>query len=169
METLSIIITRNYTILSDFDAEDAPAPLLYTEEAHSSHFIRSLPPDVVQALQQSPIAMENHGKGTVACFCLRISYRGWLLESPVVHLMSVHMRVHILVVCCPSALGAGVFYGRLAVLLPVRCTHAFGLAAASSAPVRLTLLLGVLQVGRQHRTHTILSLWSHPSRMAVLL
>lgn len=63
METLSIIISRNYTILSNFDAEDAPAPLLYTHMASQSHFITNLPPDVKVALQDEPIAMENHGKG----------------------------------------------------------------------------------------------------------
>lgn len=63
METLSIIVTQNYTILADYDAEDAPAPLLYTDLASSSHFIRSLPEDVRVALQNSAIAMENHGKG----------------------------------------------------------------------------------------------------------
>jgi len=63
METLAIIISRNYTILSDYDAEDAPAPLLYTEEAHTSRFLKALPDDVRVALQQTAIAMENHQKG----------------------------------------------------------------------------------------------------------
>jgi hypothetical protein len=39
------------------------APLLYTDHADESHFIQSLPKDVVKALQDSPIAMENHAKG----------------------------------------------------------------------------------------------------------
>jgi len=63
METLCIVLSENYTILSQFDAEDAAAPLLYTDMADTSHLIRSLPPDVVRDLQNSPIAMENHGKG----------------------------------------------------------------------------------------------------------
>jgi gamma-glutamyl hydrolase len=63
METLCVITSENYTILTEFDAEDAAAPLLYTDVADESHFFRSLPPDVVRDLQNSPIAMENHGKG----------------------------------------------------------------------------------------------------------
>ena len=62
METLAHIISQNYTILSDFDAEDAAAPLLYTDNAENSHIIKSLPADVVHDLQNSPIAMENHVK-----------------------------------------------------------------------------------------------------------
>jgi len=63
LETLSIIITQNYTLLGDFDAEDAAAPLLYTEEADNSDFIQGLPEDVQKALHSSAIAMENHAKG----------------------------------------------------------------------------------------------------------
>ncbi|EFJ53180.1 hypothetical protein VOLCADRAFT_102798 [Volvox carteri f. nagariensis] len=63
METLSVIISSNYTLLGEFDAEDAPAPLLYTNEAAASHLLRSLPPDVVTDLQNKPIAMENHMNG----------------------------------------------------------------------------------------------------------
>ena len=51
METLSVIISANYTILGDFNAEDAAAPLLYTENAENSHLIKSLPADVVHDLQ----------------------------------------------------------------------------------------------------------------------
>lgn len=36
-------VSRNYTLLSDMDAEDAPAPLLYTDEAQGSHFFRRAP------------------------------------------------------------------------------------------------------------------------------
>ena len=32
METLSIVMSKNYSILSKFDAEDAAAPLLYTDK-----------------------------------------------------------------------------------------------------------------------------------------
>ncbi|GBF88733.1 gamma-glutamyl hydrolase [Raphidocelis subcapitata] len=60
METLAIVVSRNVSILSDMDAEDAPAPLLYNEEAEDSHFFSSLPPSVVRNLQNTPIAMENH-------------------------------------------------------------------------------------------------------------
>jgi gamma-glutamyl hydrolase len=63
METLSIIISGNYSILSDTDAEDAPAPLLYTHEAKDSDFFSSLPPHVVDNLQNQPLAMENHAHG----------------------------------------------------------------------------------------------------------
>lgn len=63
METLATIVSSNYTLLAETDAEDAPAELLYTNEAKTSHFIKSLPKDVVKALQNSPIAMENHGFG----------------------------------------------------------------------------------------------------------
>jgi hypothetical protein len=41
-------VSRNYTLLSDMDAEDAPAPLLYTDLAEGSHFFSSLPPSVVR-------------------------------------------------------------------------------------------------------------------------
>jgi len=40
METLCIVLSENYTILSQFDAEDAAAPLLYTDMADTSHLIR---------------------------------------------------------------------------------------------------------------------------------
>ena len=63
METLTVVISQNYTILEEYDAEDAAATLLYTDSAEGSHFFKSLPPDVVHDLQQQPIAMENHGKG----------------------------------------------------------------------------------------------------------
>lgn len=65
METLSIIVSQNYTLLSDMDAEDAPAPLMYTDQAEDSHLFRSLPPGVVRNLQNTPIAFENHMHGVV--------------------------------------------------------------------------------------------------------
>lgn len=65
METLAIVVSRNASILSDMDAEDAAAPLLYTQEAEDSHFFSSLPPSVVRDLQNSPIAMENHMHGVL--------------------------------------------------------------------------------------------------------
>ncbi|KXZ51986.1 hypothetical protein GPECTOR_10g1008 [Gonium pectorale] len=63
METLAVILSSNYTLLGTFDAEDAPAPLLYTDEAADSHLLKSLPKDVVTDLQNKPIAMENHMNG----------------------------------------------------------------------------------------------------------
>lgn len=63
METLSVILSGNYSILSPYAAEDAPAPLMYTDSAAASHLLKSLPPDVVDSLQNRPIAMENHMMG----------------------------------------------------------------------------------------------------------
>lgn len=63
LETLSIIISGNTSILSDMDAEDAPAPLLYTDEADSSRFLQALPPHLLTHLQNQPLAMENHMHG----------------------------------------------------------------------------------------------------------
>lgn len=63
LETLAHVISQNYTILTDFDAQDAAAPLLYTHNAEASHMVKALPPDVVRDLQNFPIAMENHVKG----------------------------------------------------------------------------------------------------------
>jgi gamma-glutamyl hydrolase len=63
METLAVVVSSNYTLLSDMDAEDAAATLLYTDVAQDSHFFSSLPPSVVRNLQNSAIAMENHMHG----------------------------------------------------------------------------------------------------------
>lgn len=60
---LSSTIPFSSPLCSSFNAEDAAAPLLYTDEARDSHFLRSLPKDVRKSLQDAPIAMENHGKG----------------------------------------------------------------------------------------------------------
>ncbi|KIY93948.1 gamma-glutamyl hydrolase [Monoraphidium neglectum] len=65
METLSIIVSGNYSLLADMDAEDAAAPLLYTDVAEDSHFFSSLPPVVVRNLQNQAIAMENHMHGVL--------------------------------------------------------------------------------------------------------
>ncbi|KAI8471106.1 MAG: hypothetical protein J3K34DRAFT_244588 [Monoraphidium minutum] len=65
METLAIVVSGNYSLLSDMDAEDAAAPLLYTDVAEDSHFFKSLPEVVVRNLQNTPIAMENHMHGVV--------------------------------------------------------------------------------------------------------
>eukprot|EP00878_Enallax_costatus_P002549 GHUV01002731.1.p1 GENE.GHUV01002731.1~~GHUV01002731.1.p1 ORF type:complete len:355 (+),score=97.23 GHUV01002731.1:235-1299(+) len=65
MEVLSVIISRNTSILADMDAEDAPAPLLYTDEADSSKFLRALPPHLVRHLQDQPLAFENHMHGVL--------------------------------------------------------------------------------------------------------
>lgn len=63
LETLSIIISGNTSILSEMDAEDAPAPLLYTQEAQHSPFLNALPPHIVTNLQNQALAMENHMHG----------------------------------------------------------------------------------------------------------
>jgi gamma-glutamyl hydrolase len=63
LETLSIIISRNTSILADMDAEDFPAPLLYTHEADASPFLKALPPHIITNLQNQPLAMENHMHG----------------------------------------------------------------------------------------------------------
>jgi gamma-glutamyl hydrolase len=63
LETLAIILSQNYDILSKYDALDAPAPLLYTADAINSRLLSNLPKSVVTSLQNDPIAMENHGKG----------------------------------------------------------------------------------------------------------
>ncbi|MEW5313388.1 MAG: hypothetical protein WDW38_004959 [Sanguina aurantia] len=63
METLAVILSGNYSILTSFDAENSPVPLLFTDEAESSHLIQSLPEVVVRDLQNSPITMENHMMG----------------------------------------------------------------------------------------------------------
>lgn len=63
LEVLSVIISRNTSILSDMDAEDAPATLLYTDEAVNSRFLQALPPHLVTHLQNQPLAFENHMHG----------------------------------------------------------------------------------------------------------
>jgi gamma-glutamyl hydrolase len=63
MEALAIIVSRNGSVLSDMDAENAPAPLLYTDQAAGSEWLRALPPHLVKNLQDTAIAMENHGHG----------------------------------------------------------------------------------------------------------
>ena len=64
METLAILVSKNYSLLAETDAEDLPAPLLYTEDAEGSYFFSSLPPSVVRDLQNSPpLPMENHAHG----------------------------------------------------------------------------------------------------------
>jgi gamma-glutamyl hydrolase len=63
MEVLSVIISSNTSILADTDAEDAPAPLLYTHEADTSALLKALPARVVKNLQDQALATENHGHG----------------------------------------------------------------------------------------------------------
>ena len=46
-----------------FNSEDNASPLYLTEAAEGSHFLKSLPPDVVKRLQEKPLAMENHSNG----------------------------------------------------------------------------------------------------------
>ena len=46
-----------------FDAEDFAAPLYYTEHAQDSHFYRHMPGWALDALQERPVAFENHNFG----------------------------------------------------------------------------------------------------------
>lgn len=62
-ETLSIIASRNHSILSDFDSENLPSPLFLTDAAEGSRFFGALPPQVVEHLRTKPYAMENHAHG----------------------------------------------------------------------------------------------------------
>lgn len=57
------MISRNTSVLSDMDALNNPAPLLYTEQAATSEWLKALPPHVVTNLQNSALAMENHAHG----------------------------------------------------------------------------------------------------------
>ncbi|KAI7836202.1 hypothetical protein COHA_009927 [Chlorella ohadii] len=65
MEALSVAISKNHSILSDFDSENLPSPLFLTDIAASgrSRFFSALPPQVVEHLQTRPYAMENHAHG----------------------------------------------------------------------------------------------------------
>lgn len=62
-EALAVIVSGNASVLSDMDAENAPAPLLYTDQADSSDWLQALPPHLVRNLQDQPLAMENHMHG----------------------------------------------------------------------------------------------------------
>jgi hypothetical protein len=76
---LAIIISGNSSVLSDMEAEDAAAPLFYTDEARDSKLLQALPTHVVDHLQDQSLAMENHGHGerwraapsspTLCCHC----------------------------------------------------------------------------------------------------
>ena len=46
-----------------FDAEDFAAPLYYTERARGSRFFKLMPDWALDALQQRPLAFENHARG----------------------------------------------------------------------------------------------------------
>ena len=48
-----------------FDAEDYAAPLLYTQYARDSNFYRRMPDWALDALQQRPVAFENHHYGAL--------------------------------------------------------------------------------------------------------
>ena len=50
-------------VMCRFNSEDNASPLYLTEEVPDSHFIHSLPPQVLQDLQTHAYAMENHGSG----------------------------------------------------------------------------------------------------------
>jgi gamma-glutamyl hydrolase len=64
-EALAIIVSHNTSVLSDMDALNAPAPLLYTEAAATSGWLQALPPHVVTNLQNTALAMENHAHGVL--------------------------------------------------------------------------------------------------------
>ncbi|CAK0784110.1 hypothetical protein CVIRNUC_007313 [Coccomyxa viridis] len=63
-EALAIIVSGDTKILSKFDSYDNASPLILTEDGQSgSAFFSSMPRDLFQAVQEEPLAMENHGKG----------------------------------------------------------------------------------------------------------
>ena len=63
-EALAIIVSRDADILSGFDSYDNASPLILTEDGQSgSAFFGSLPGELLQAVQEEPLAMENHGRG----------------------------------------------------------------------------------------------------------
>ena len=70
-EALAIIVSGDTEILSKFDSYDNASPLILTEDGQSgSAFFSSMPRDLFQAVQEGPLAMENHGKGELATTCL---------------------------------------------------------------------------------------------------
>lgn len=63
-EALAVIVSRDVDILSSFDSFDNASPLILTEDGQSgSAFFGSLPGEVLQAVQEKPLTMENHGRG----------------------------------------------------------------------------------------------------------
>ena len=63
-EALAIIVSRDADILSTYDSYDDASPLILTEDGQSgSAFFGSLPGDLLQAVQEKPLAMENHKRG----------------------------------------------------------------------------------------------------------
>ena len=65
-EALAVIVSGDADILSTYDSYDNASPLILTEDGQSgSAFFGSLPGDLLQAVQEKPLAMENHGRGTV--------------------------------------------------------------------------------------------------------
>ncbi len=63
-EALAIIVSGDMKILSSFDSYDNASPLVLTEDGQSgSAFFGSLPRELLQAVQEEPLAMENHGRG----------------------------------------------------------------------------------------------------------
>lgn len=63
-EALAVIVSGDPKILTKFDSYDNASPLVLTEDGQSgSAFFGSLPRDLFQAVQEKPLAMENHGKG----------------------------------------------------------------------------------------------------------
>ncbi|KAK9908388.1 hypothetical protein WJX75_007144 [Coccomyxa subellipsoidea] len=63
-EALAVIVSGDGRALSDFDSYDNASPLMLTADGKSgSAFFGAFPADVLQTLQEQPLAMENHGKG----------------------------------------------------------------------------------------------------------
>jgi hypothetical protein len=59
-----VIVSGDGRALSDFDSYDNASPLMLTADGKSgSAFFGAFPADVLQTLQEQPLAMENHGKG----------------------------------------------------------------------------------------------------------
>ena len=72
-EALAIIVSGDTKILSKFDSYDNASPLILTEDGQSgSAFFSSMPRDLFQAVQEEPLAMENHGRGEHAAQCMMI-------------------------------------------------------------------------------------------------
>ena len=68
-EALAVIVSGDMKILSSFDSYDNASPLVLTEDGQSgSAFFGSLSRELLQAVQEEPLAMENHGKGV----CLQL-------------------------------------------------------------------------------------------------
>ena len=67
-EALAIIVSRDADILSSYDSYDDASPLILTEDGQSeSAFFGAMPRELLKAVQEKPLAMENHGRGRQKC------------------------------------------------------------------------------------------------------